>query len=64
MQLPAIKLTEKQIDRLSEISSNIATVVLASVILPAILDKFDPTSILIGSLITLSFWMASIWLRR
>lgn len=58
------KLTEKQLEKLSDISSDVALVALASVVLPGILDKFDAILIGGGLAATALFWALSIWLRR
>lgn len=59
-----VKLKRRQIDKLSDIASDIGLVSAASIILPAVLDKFDQIRVLLGLLITLAFWSYSIWLRR
>lgn len=48
-----LKLSEKRLDKLSAIVSDIALVSLDSVVLPAILDKFNPLLILLGSAATI-----------
>lgn len=58
------KLNEDQIEKLSDISSDIGLVSLASVVLPAVFDKFNSVMILLGSIATIGFWLLSVWLRR
>jgi hypothetical protein len=58
------KFTERQIDKISDISSEVGLVALVSVVLPAIFDKFDPSLIISGLVATVFFWTFSIWLRR
>lgn len=58
------RLNEKQIEKLSDLSSDVGLVALASVVLPAAFDKFDPVVILLGSIATVGFWTLSVWLRR
>ncbi len=60
----AINLNRKQLDTLSEISKDIGLVTLASVVLPAVLDKFNPTLLVLGGITTVTFWAISIWLRK
>ena len=59
-----LRLNEKQIDTVSEILSNIAVVSLASVVLPAMLDRFNLILVIWGSLASIFLWIASIWLRK
>ena len=58
------KLNRRQIDKLSDISSDLALVAVAAVILPAAFDKFDSTKILLGSAAAITFWLISLLLRR
>ncbi|HCB22481.1 hypothetical protein A3B42_00165 [Candidatus Daviesbacteria bacterium RIFCSPLOWO2_01_FULL_38_10] len=58
------KLNKKQLDKLSDIASDLALVAVASVILPAALDKFNLTKILLGSVASIIFWLISLWFRR
>ncbi len=62
MKLP--RLTNPQIEKLSDISSDVGLVSLASVVLPAVLDKHDPFVILLGLIATIFFLSFSMWLRR
>lgn len=64
MRLSVPKLNQKQIEKLSDIASDLALVSTASVILPAAFDKFDPTKILLGSTVAIAFWLISLLLRR
>ncbi|MFH1564284.1 MAG: hypothetical protein ABIC82_00305 [bacterium] len=56
------RLSDKQVSKLADISSDIAILALASVVLPAILDRYDLFSALIGLWVTLFCWLISIWL--
>lgn len=53
-----------QIAKLSDIASDIGLVALASVVLPAVLDKFNLLMIILGSVAALALWIISILLRR
>ncbi len=64
MMFPFPRFNEKQIEKLSDLSSDVGLVALASVVLPAVFDKFNPAVLLLGSIATLAFWALSIWLRR
>ncbi len=59
-----IKLNEKQLEKLSDISSDIALVALASVVLPATLDSFSLVRIILGIIFTFLFWIISVVLRK
>ncbi|MBI3289899.1 hypothetical protein HYZ78_00710 [Candidatus Microgenomates bacterium] len=58
------RLNRKQIDKLSDITSDVGLVSLASVILPALLDRFDLTLVLLGMLATVFSWITSLWLKK
>jgi len=64
MKLGFPKLNQKQLEKLSDIFSDIALVSLASVILPAVFDKHNLVMIQLGSIITIVFWIVSIWFRK
>ncbi|MBA3724119.1 MAG: hypothetical protein H0W89_04510 [Candidatus Levybacteria bacterium] len=59
-----IRLTRKQSGKLSDIISDLGLVSMASVVLPAALDKIDTIRVLLGLLIALTFWMVSLRLMR
>lgn len=59
-----MRLNARQLDKLSDISSDVGLVALASVALPALFEKFNILVILIGSSLTIMFWAISLWLRR
>jgi len=59
-----IKFNEKQLEKLSDISSDIALVALASVVLPATLDSFSLVRIILGMTFTFLFWIISVILRK
>lgn len=56
--------SEKQIEKISDIISDTGLVALATVVLPAILDKFDIVKITVGISATIFLWLVSIWMRR
>lgn len=62
--LLSYQLNEKQRDKISDIASDIGLVGLASVVIPAFFDKFNPAMVLLGLLTTLGFWIFSVWLRK
>lgn len=62
MKIP--KLNRKQLDKLSDIASDVALVSLASIVLPAMFDRFDVTVVLLGLLATIFLWAISLLLRR
>ena len=59
-----IKFNENQLEKLSDISSDIALVALASVVLPATLDSFSLIRIILGIIFTFLFWIISVILRK
>jgi hypothetical protein len=59
-----MKLRRRQLDQLSDIASDVGLVALASVVLPAVLDKFDPIEVGLGLLATILFWSISLWLKK
>lgn len=58
------RLSKRQLEKLSDISSDVGLIALASVVLPAALDKFNPVAVLLGLLATFIFWTISLFLRR
>lgn len=59
-----MKLSKNQVNKLSDISSDVGLVTLASVVLPAALDRYNPTQILLGLVATMVFWILSVLLRK
>lgn len=62
MRFPILK--DSQLEKLSDIASDIGLVALASVVLPAVFDKFNLTRVVLGLVAAIIFWLLSIWLRR
>lgn len=58
------ELSKRQLEKLSDISADIGLVALASVVLPAVLDRFNLTLATVGTTITVGSWIYSVWLRR
>lgn len=54
----------KQTDKLSDILSDIGLVSLASVVLPAMFDKYDLIRVLLGIAVSLIFWLSSYRLKK
>ncbi|MBI3559888.1 hypothetical protein HY087_02065 [Candidatus Gottesmanbacteria bacterium] len=59
-----MRLTKHRLDKLSDIASDVGLVSLASVVLPAVLDKFDLTQVILGGTAALICWVVSIWIRK
>ena len=57
-------LNEKQLEKISDIASDLALIAIASVVLPAAFDKFNSIMILLGSVIAVILWLVSLWFRR
>lgn len=58
------KLNNGQVDKLADISSEIGLVAFASVVLPAILDRWNTIEVVIGTLFAFLFWAISLWLLK
>lgn len=58
------RLNERQIDKLSDIASDLGLVAVASVILPAVFDKYNSDRVTLGLVIALVCWIYSMWLRK
>ena len=59
-----LHLTRDQIEKISDIASDIGIVALASVIIPSVLDRFNFIIIILGITITLTSWIFSVRLRK
>lgn len=59
-----VKLKKRQLDKLSDIASDVGLVALAVVVIPAVLDKFDLVKVVLGLSATVLCWLVSIWFRR
>ena len=53
-----------QLNKLSDIASEIAIIALASVALPAILEEPGFVAMLAGSITTILFWSISLWILK
>ncbi|MEK7186281.1 MAG: hypothetical protein AAB675_02875 [Patescibacteria group bacterium] len=58
------KLNEEQLDKLSDIFSDLGLVGVAAVVLPAIFDKLNLLTAAFGVLATIVLWYMSLWIRR
>lgn len=64
-KMPTIPvLNQRQMEKLSDIASDLALVAVASLVLPAVFDKFDSIKIALGTVSIIVFWYISLWLRR
>lgn len=52
------------LDRASSICSDVAQIALASIVIPALMEKYDLTNLIIGGVATLFFWTFSLLLAR
>ncbi len=57
-------LNQRQLEKLSDIASDLALVSVASLVLPAVFDRFDSIKIVLGTVSIIVFWYISLWLRR
>lgn len=58
------KFNERQLDRLSEVFSNIGLIFFASMVVPIFTDQSNILLMMIGFVTSLSFWIGSIYLIR
>ena len=59
-----IELPESKINRLGDISADIGTVAMASVVLPGLFDKFRPVLAIVGAITMIFFWLFSVILTK
>lgn len=65
VRIPDLDLNAKQIDRLSEICMGIGHISFASVVIPTLIDRFDPVMLTLSMIVAVYFWAISIlFLRR
>jgi len=53
-----------QLNKLSDIASETALISLASVVLPAVLDKTDSARVIVGLVATIVLWLISLWILK
>lgn len=58
------RLSDGKLDKLSDIASDIGLVMFAAVVLPAVLDKFDPSRVIFGLVVVVVPWLISLLLKR
>lgn len=58
MQLPGNEFLSK----LADISADLGTVFMASIVLPVILDKFEISFLVGGAVVAILFWSMSLWI--
>ncbi len=64
MRIRGIKKTNARLNRLSNICSDIAQIALASIVIPFLIDKFNPIMLVWGLVMTFTFWIFSILLAK
>lgn len=62
--MKVVRFNRGQLDKLSDIVSYVALVALASVVLPALLDKIDLLRVALGLLAAIFLWIVSLWFKR
>jgi hypothetical protein len=60
MVFPMLNLTEKQVDQLADVLSDIALLITASTIVPSFISQFEPLHLIAGAIISFAFWFTSI----
>ena len=58
-----LRFNRKQIDKLSDIVSDIGLVSLAAVAIPSLLDRVDLIRVILGIVISFTLWIVSVKLR-
>jgi hypothetical protein len=58
------RLNEHQIEKLSDIFSDVALALIFSAAIPALFDKVDPVLILLELINAIFLWIMSIWIRK
>lgn len=58
-----LKLNNKQVDKISDICSDIGLITLAAVVLPSFLDRLDIQRLLIGLMMSFLLWFFSVKLK-
>ncbi len=56
--------TQVKLNKLSNITSDIAQVAFASVVVPFLLDNFNLELVILGLATSIAFWILSIYLAR
>ena len=64
MRLADFQLNDRQLEKLSDISSDLGLVSAASIVLPAVFDRFNSMLLIFGAIASFSFWIISLALRR
>jgi len=59
-----MRLSDEQIDKLADIFADLGVVAVASIVLPALLDRLQFLPAIIGSLCSLVFLIVSLWLLK
>lgn len=54
-----VKLNQKQWQKLSDITSDIAQVALASVVFPSLFDRLEPLFVVLGTAVSFVYWILS-----
>lgn len=58
------KLNDAQLNKLADITSEVALVALASVVLPAIFEEPSFITIILGIAVTAFLWLLSLWILK
>ena len=58
------KLNDAQLNKLADITSEVAIVAMASVAVPAIFERPDLGTLASGSIIAFFFWSLSLWILK
>jgi hypothetical protein len=59
-----MELKDEQLNKISDIMADVGTLVLGSVVLPVIFEKFILANAILGLLITCFLWISSVWLIK
>ena len=59
-----LRLNDAQLNKLADITSEVAVVSLATVVLPAIFETTSLIAILLGTGVTMFLWILSLWILK
>lgn len=59
-----LRLNKEQIFKLSDIISDVGLIALATVVLPALFDKYDQNKLTLGLVTVIVCWLGSLLLRK
>lgn len=59
-----LSFSEQQLKKLSDIFSNLGLLSAGSIIVPVLVETFNPLLFIAGTLVSILFWVLSLWLLK